>query len=377
MAEPVVHQWLIEPLDKVARKALERVRRTEDVCHIAIMPDVHPAAGINNGVVIGTRRLIYPAAVGGDIGCGYAWAAFDGEADALRSAPVATCLLDRLRRAVPVMRHRRRDGPPHLQGELRPEHLSDASLRAVAAGEGRLEWGTLGRGNHFLEFQADADDRLWVMVHSGSRAMGQAITAHHLARATSAGGGLAWLDAATDVGQAYLNDLAWARAYAASSRLRMLEAARSIVRELTDLELDESTLMSTDHNRVDQEEHGGEWLWVHRKGANEARAGQANVVPGSMGTATVHVEGRGVAEALASSSHGAGRRWSRYEARSKIRRRDVERQLAHVAVDARVVGRLTDEAPDAYKDLDRVMRAQRDLVRVRRRLTPVLCYKGA
>lgn len=373
---PTIKMWVAEPPEPAVHQTLERLARAPDVVRVAVMPDVHLAAGVSNGVVIATTRLIYPAAVGGDIGCGFATVAFDGSAAALQRRTGAESVLQALPSAAPVMRHRRRDGVPEYPDNLGAARLSAPELAGKAAGEGRLELGTLGRGNHFLELQQDEEERLWLIVHSGSRAMGQYIAGYHARRATSAGGGLAWLDAESDAGQAYLHDAAWARAYAAESRRRMLVAAAGAVSGVLGVEPLWETTLNTDHNHVQLEQHGGQQLWVHRKGANVAAGGTANVIPGSMATRTYHVEGRGEPAALASSSHGAGRRLSRGAARARVRRQDLARQLANVWVDPRTAGRLVDEAPAAYKDIDAVMRAQRDLVRIIRRLHPVLCYKG-
>ncbi|HNQ22303.1 MAG TPA: RtcB family protein [Phycisphaerae bacterium] len=372
----VLKLWVTEPPEPAVRQTLERLGRAPDVVRVAVMPDVHLAAGVSNGVAVATERLIYPLAVGGDIGCGFAAVAFHGSAAPLTRRSAAEAMLQALPAAVPVMRHRRRDGLPELREELAPERLSSSALAARATGDGRLELGTLGRGNHFLEFQEDDEGCLWLMAHSGSRAMGQHIAAFHGRRANAAGGGLAWLPADDDTGQAYLRDVAWARAYAAESRLRMLKAAADVVAELVGSEPEWTTLLNTDHNHVQAEQHSGRMLWVHRKGANVAAPGTANVIPGSMGTHTYHVEGRGEADALASSSHGAGRRLSRSAARAQIRRQDLARQLAHVWIDPKTAARLVEEAPAAYRDVDAVMRAQRDLVCIVRCVRPVLCYKG-
>lgn len=370
----IVKIWTAQPLDAAVRTTLERLTRAPDVRHIAVMPDVHLAAGVNNGVAVATQRLIYPAAVGGDIGCGFAVVALRGGGPVRR--PEAEAIFRQLPSATPVMRHRRRDGPPDLTGEFSIEYLAARDLAARAATDGRLELGTLGRGNHFLELQRDQEGGLWLMVHSGSRAMGQHITGHYLRLANSVGNGLASLDVESDAGQAYMADVAWARAYAAESRRRMLAAAAGVMSDVLHAEPDWATLLNTDHNHVQWEQHDGEKLLVHRKGANSAAADAPNVIPGSMATHTYHVSGRGEPTALASSSHGAGRRLSRGAARSRIRRADLARQLGEVWVDPQSASRLTDEAPAAYKDIDAVMRAQRDLVRIVRRLTPVLCYKG-
>lgn len=371
-----VHMWVVAPPGDDVRKRIERIARAPDVAHVAVMPDVHAAGSACNGLVLGTHRLVYPAAVGGDIGCGYAAVALDRDADALDHRDAAERLLAALPAAVPIVRHRRRDDPPELSGALSPRELSAGALAARATADGRLECGTLGRGNHFLEFQADEAERLWIMVHSGSRAMGQHITTLHLERATLAAGGLAWLDTDTPAGQAYLHDLGWARRYASESRRRMLEAAAGVARDILGCRADWSTLLDADHNHVQAEMHDGGSLLVHRKGANRAPEHAPNLIPGSMATHTYRVTGRGTPGSLASSSHGAGRRFSRGAARSRIRRRDVERQLAGVWIDPRVAARLVDEVPSAYRDIHAVMRAQRELVRIVWRLRPVLSYKG-
>ncbi len=374
--ETIVRRWVGRPPDSAVQQTLDRLSRAPGVVRVAVMPDVHLAAGVSNGVAVATERHIYPAAVGGDIGCGYAAVAFDCGTDAFRRRRAAEKLLGELPATVPIMRHNRRSGLPELPTEIAAEQLSADELAARAAGDGRLELGTLGRGNHFLEFQQDDDSRLWLMVHSGSRAMGQHIAQFHGQRANAVGGGLAWLDAESEAGQAYLSDVTWARAYASESRRRMLTGAATVLVAHTRAEPDWSTLLNTDHNHVQSEECAGRTLWIHRKGANVARDGTLNVVPGTMATHSYHVCGRGEPEALHSSSHGAGRKLSRGAARARIRRRDFERQLGNVVIDPRIAGRLIDEAPAAYKDIDAVMRAQRDLVRIVRRLRPILLHKG-
>lgn len=368
--------WLVEPLEPAVRQTIERLSRVPDVAQVVVMPDVHLAAGVSNGVVVATRHLIYPAAVGGDIGCGFAAVCLDGSAATLNRRAAAGEVLAALPTVVPIMRHRRRTGLPELAGELDASALTQKDLVARALSVGREELGTLGRGNHFLEFQEDDEGRLWIMVHSGSRAMGQHITAAHLKNAQSVGGGLAFLDAETDEGKTYLQDVAWARRYAAESRRLMLTAASDLIGGILGIKPDHQTWLNTDHNHVRNEMHDGQALWVHRKGANMARAGMDNIIPGSMATHTYHVEGRGEALSLGSSSHGAGRRLSRGAAQAKISRKELERQIERIWIDPKSSGKLVDESPTAYKDLDAVMRAQGDLVRIVRKVRPVLCHKG-
>lgn len=370
---PPLNTWLAEPLPKDAAQSLDRLHRADDVCHLAIMPDVHLAADVCVGAVLATRDLVYPAAIGGDIGCGMAAVALDADASLLADAKKAATLLHRLAESVPGNKHAaKRDFP----ADCRPHDLSSPALAKAADRDGRVQLGTLGRGNHFLEFQRDPDDRLWIMLHSGSRAMGQRITQFHLDRAATPRARLTALDAASPRGIDYLHDVAWARAYAAANRLAMLRAGDELLQHLFNTPLDWPTLIHLDHNHVERETHFGQSLLVHRKGAQSAFDGQLALIPGSMGAASYHVAGRGHEPALASCSHGAGRRLSRTDAARKISPRDFTRQMAGVCFNERRAAALRDEAPAAYKDIRQVMRAQRDLVRITRELHPVLSYKG-
>jgi len=352
---------------------VERIRCARDVQYVAIMPDVHLAVDVCVGLVLATRRLVYPAAVGGDIGCGMAAVPINAEADLLDDEVSAGRLLGDLYREVPCNKHRVRQ---ELPDRLRDFAFSDLRLAGLAERDGCVQLGTLGRGNHFLEFQADEADRLWMMVHSGSRAMGQAITAHHVRNAEGRSSGLLFLDAECDAGRAYLSDVGWAREYAASNRLAMLRTVETILADRFAVKVDWSGLIHSDHDHVRRETHFGEELLVHRKGAQSARSGEAGIVPGSMGTATFHVAGRGLPESLNSCSHGAGRRLSRDAARRQIGARQLERELGGIWCDRRRFDVLREEAPSAYHDIEKVMQAQKDLVRVVRRLRPLLSYKG-
>jgi tRNA-splicing ligase RtcB len=254
--------------------------------------------------------------------------------------------------------------------------LSHPSLEAIRRHEGAIEFATLGSGNHFIELQRDEDGRLWLMVHSGSRAIGPAIRDHHLRHAEDVGGGLRALDATSDHGAAYLADAAWARRFADASRRAMAEEAGAVIHEVLGARPCWETIITTDHNHVSFERHGDRELWIHRKGAMPAGLGQHGVLPGSMGSASFHVQGRGHAAALCSSAHGAGRALSRTAARAKVTDREFYRQMEGVWYDHRLSRELRDEAPAAYKDIRAVLRAQRELVKVTRVLQPVLNYKG-
>lgn len=368
---PTVHRWLVGRLPPDVAKALDRLATTEDVRHIAVMPDVHLAEDVCVGTVVATSRLIYPQAVGGDIGCGMAAVRFDCAAEVLAEERSAANLLHALHRSVRTLRRlpgSPEEGPPE---SIASRTLSHPMLEKMKGRDGRVEFGTLGRGNHFLEFQSDPDGALWLMVHSGSRAMGQAIREHHLRLAHPAASGLLFLHAETEAGQAYLADLEWACAHAEENRRALVAlAAAAMDRLFGALPIPES-FIGCQHNHVRREVLGDCELWVHRKGAISAREGEPGIIPGSMGSSSFHVEGRGEERSLSSSSHGAGRARSRADAARSISVRQLHREMRGVWFDHRLAPALRDEAPSAYKDIQEVMRAQRELTRIVRRLEPV------
>jgi tRNA-splicing ligase RtcB len=370
-----MHTWLIEPLEPKVAESINRLRRAPDVRRMAIMPDVHLANDVCIGLVIATSRLIYPQAVGGDIGCGILAVGFDVLADRLNDPTIAGGILARLGESIPATRRHRRHQLP-LPAQLIAKDLSLPPLAQIRDDEGRLQFGTLGSGNHFIELQSDEQQRLWLMIHSGSRVMGQVIREHHLAQAEPVGSGLRALDATTDAGAAYLNDVEWARRYAAANRRAMAESVAEVLADAIDVRAEWTTLVDIEHNHVARETHEDEPLWVHRKGAMPAGAGVAGLLPGSMATLSFHVEGRGEPKSLNSSAHGAGRLLSREAARRAITEREVYRQMKGIWFDYRMARLLREESPAAYKDVRWVLRAEHELVKVTRALRPVLNYKG-
>jgi tRNA-splicing ligase RtcB len=372
----VVHRWLAEPLPRAVAQALARLAAAPGVQHVAVMPDVHLAEHVCVGTVVGVSDRLYPQAVGGDIGCGMAVVRVDAGRDVLADEAAAARVFAALRERVPAVRQR----APCAAAAAAVGELSDPALHARVRRDLGVEFGTLGRGNHFLELQADDDGGLWLMVHSGSRALGPVLRDWHLARGERVGKGLVSLAAAgatAGAGGDYLRDHDAALAFARANRRAIAAAAAAALHAALAVGVDWSTWRDVVHNFVRRERHGDVELWVHRKGASSAHAGEFGVIPGSMGSPSFHVEGRGCTAALCSSSHGAGRRLARGEAMRAITTRDVERQLAAVFFERDLAARLRDEAPAAYKDIGAVMRAQRELVRIVRRLHPVLAYKGA
>lgn len=308
------------------------------------MPDVHLSADVCIGVAVATSSLLYPQAVGGDIGCGMLAVATDVDHTALDNPRAAGQVLSDLSRAVPARWRNRRDTvsqPSDLAGIT----LSHTSLESIRRDDGALEFATLGSGNHFFEIQADEDGRLWLMIHSGSRALGQAIRDHHLRRAKSVSNRLRALDAKSDAGAEYLHDASFARRYAEASRRAIAEELGRVLARTLSAHVCWETVITTDHNHVSLESHSGRDLWVHRKGAMSARPGEPGVAPGSMGSSSFHVEGRGEEAALCSSAHGAGRALSRTAARETVSERELRRQMAGIWYDFRLTGGLRDEVP--------------------------------
>jgi tRNA-splicing ligase RtcB len=353
----VIGWWVADPVPKEVRRAIERLAAAGDVVRVAVMPDVHLAEEVCVGVAVATRERIYPAAIGNDVGCGVDALPLGVRADTLD--PVAQRILEGFARAVPT--ERGPGGAPELP-------WSDDRLARHAAREGRGQLGTLGSGNHFLELARDDGDELWMLVHSGSRCIGPAVVRHHAERAAVDPTGLRYVDG--EARAALLADLASAEAWATANRAEIRRRALVVLGDTLPIAPGVPIVCSHDHVRREGE------LWVHRKGAIPAGEGVAGVIPGSMGAPTYIVEGRGLAAALASSSHGAGRRLSRAEAHARIRVRELEAQMRGVWFDDRRARLLVDEAPAAYKDIGRVMKAQRALTRIVARLVPVLNYKG-
>ena len=366
-----IRKWVGHKLDTAIERRLHCLAAAEDVSEIAVMPDVHLAGDVCNGVVVATKRMIYPQAVGGDIGCGYLAVALDSETSVVNEE-TAAFILSGLYRAVPFNKHASRQQFA-LGLELSSEVLQKASLR-----EGAVQLGTLGRGNHFVELQRDPAGRLWLLIHSGSRAMGQLISNFHVGRASvDSVSGLKYVDAESSAGRDLIYDFQWARKYAAANRESMLDQMRIHVLDQLDIGIDQETMIHLDHNHVESESHDGELLWVHRKGAQRLLSGQSSVIPGSMGTTTYLVQGRGNRASLNSCSHGAGRRFSRVEARRRLTQGALIREMEHVWFDQRRLSGIVDESPSAYKDIRIVMKSQKDLVKIVDRFEPVLNFKAS
>lgn len=358
--------------------------------HVAAMPDVHTGIGATVGSVIATHRAIIPAAVGVDIGCGMMAARLSLTADALDEKRLRL-VFNQIGRDVPVGR-----------GQHREERAAGQAARPFEAGLARilekhpgvqkargkstnwvLQMGTLGGGNHFIELCIDDDGRVWVMLHSGSRGIGNAIGTYFIDLARRdmerwfiqlPDRDLAYLPEGSEHFEDYIEALGWAQAYAARNRETMLRLILAALRRhLPPFEVT-SEAVNCHHNYVEREHHFGADVWVTRKGAIRARAGDLGIIPGSMGQKSYIVRGKGAADSFQSCAHGAGRRMSRGAAMKSFTREDLARQTEGVV--CRKDEGVIDEIPGAYKDIDTVMENQCDLVEVVHTLKQVVCVKG-
>jgi len=376
-----IHLWT--PVQEVESEALDQLKRIAALPwvfkHVAVMPDVHLGKGATVGSVIAMKDAVAPAAVGVDIGCGMA---------AVKTSLTASDLPDSLRSlrldfeaAVPVGFAQHREVLPFAEGLPLWDAFADLAPGVQDTfAKARRQLGSLGGGNHFIELCLDQDQGVWLMLHSGSRNIGNLLAQIHIgvARKLTHNAGLPDRDlavflAGTQEMAAYRHDLFWAQSYAFANREAMLTLLKAVlVDHFPDVAFEAPILCH--HNYVSEEVHFGEELLVTRKGAIRAGRGEWGIIPGSMGTRSYIVQGLGNAESFESASHGAGRRMSRTKARRKLSLRDLEDQTR--GVECRKDAGVLDEAPAAYKDIDQVIANQADLVEVKYQLKQVLCVKG-
>jgi tRNA-splicing ligase RtcB len=367
--------------------------------HLAVMPDTHWGMGATVGSVVATKGAIIPAAVGVDIGCGMIARRLNLTASELPDN------LHTLRTSIELrVPHGRTDnGGPDDKGAWRdkdiPDHfmkrlnLLGPGLKEIVENYPEIEYaarkcyrqaGTLGTGNHFIEVCLDEEQRVWIMLHSGSRGIGNRIGSTFIAQAKKdmeryfislPDKDLAYITEGSNVFEDYCNAVEWAQDFAALNRELMMTQvidafksnfAKEIVADLEGV--------NCHHNYISRENHFGANVWVTRKGAVRARKGDIGIIPGSMGTRSYIVEGLGNPDSFNSCSHGAGRRMSRAEARRVFTLEDHIK--ATEGVECRKDSDVLDETPGAYKDIDAVMEAQKDLVKVKHTLRQVLCVKG-
>ncbi len=378
-------------LEPSARQQLVNISQLPIVHHhVAAMPDVHHGIGATVGSVIPTLRAIIPAAVGVDIGCGMIAARLSLTASDIEEKSLKK-VFAQISRDVPVgfEQHDERDARSdaaqpfkrQLHGIL--EQHPGIEKRVGKKSSWVRQLGTLGGGNHFIEVCLDEAQAVWVMLHSGSRGIGNAIGTYFIALAKRDAEGnqvqlpdrdLAYFPEGAQHFEDYVTAVGWAQDYARANRAEMMDLVLEAVRRhLPGFEVT-TEAVNCHHNYVERETHYGESVWLTRKGAIRARAGDLGIIPGSMGTRSYIVRGKGSAEAFDSCAHGAGRRMSRTQAEKQFSIADLAAQTEGVV--CRKDRGVLDEIPGAYKDIDAVMANQSDLVEVVHTLKQVLCVKG-
>lgn len=381
-----------------ARKQLDNIASMPFIHrHVAIMPDCHWGMGATIGSVISTKGAIIPAAVGVDLGCGMM---------AQRTTLTASDLPDSLsalrtgiERRIP---HGRTDnggegdrGAWHDIPDSSAVRIDDVGLNAIFDKHPKLmgQWsvsratrhlGTLGTGNHFVEVCLDEEDRVWIMLHSGSRGIGNRIGTYFIERAKEdmrrwfinlPDADLAYIPEGSDLFDDYIEAVGWAQDYARSNRELMMSAALQALGEAVPKPFEcDCMAVNCHHNYVARENHFGANVLVTRKGAVRAREGDLGIIPGSMGAKSFIVRGKGNPDSFCSCSHGAGRAMSRGEAKRRFTLEDHARATA--GVECRKDEDVIDETPAAYKNIDAVMAAQSDLVDIVHTLRQVVCVKG-
>jgi tRNA-splicing ligase RtcB len=350
--------------------------------HVALMPDAHVGIGATVGSVIPTSGAVIPSAVGVDIGCGMIAAELDVTEDQLPDT--LEPLLSRVERAVPAGVGKGHDTVARNAERWLAGHQPATELAADRATKAAKQFGTLGSGNHFLELCVDERGRCWVVLHSGSRGIGNQLAQAQIAKARKLAADamvdledkdLAWFVQGTAEFDAYIADMLWAQDYARANRDQMMDNAMREVFAFLGFGR-ETRRINCHHNFTEQETHGGRRLWITRKGAIKADVGDLGVIPGSMGTRSYIVAGKGNPASWTSCSHGAGRRHSRTQAKKLFNAGDLAQQMHGKVWLSDRADALIDEIPSAYKDIDQVMADQADLVEVLHTLRQVLNYKG-
>ncbi len=374
--------------DKKTRDQLLNVARMPFIFkHVAAMPDVHPGYGSTIGSVIATKGAVMPSAVGVDIGCGMM--AVETTLDPQRTRDASKKIREGIEAEIPV--------GSAGNGEIRSSvdlwsgwkgwlSLSDKTRDLLS--KAKAQMGSLGGGNHFIEVCEDTEGKIWIMLHSGSRGLGNKVATRHINDAKKLmqkryidlpDPDLAYFVRSDPEYQSYLNDIAWIQEYALQNRLEMMSRVLGFFAKANfdhggTYPLADGMVINCHHNYAEMENHFGENVLVTRKGAVRARKGDLGIVPGSMGTKSFIVEGLGNPESFDSCAHGAGRLMSRGDARRRFTKQDLISQTEGVECpkdEARI-----DEIPSSYKSITEVMKNQEDLVKVIAELKQFICVKG-
>lgn len=404
-----VKSWCAEPEEEAMKQAADLASHPASFHHVALMPDAHSGFGMPIGGVLALKGAVCVNAVGVDIGCGMCAVKTNVPSAALADMRLRRKFQEALKRLVPVG-----EGRCHKESQAWEgfeEFIEQEGFVPEDIGGGwpleldRRNLGTLGGGNHFMEMQTDESGTVWLMIHSGSRNMGHRIATYYHERAKRLCAafhsrlpnedlaflpvcpGTKYEDPYFSVGNAYVRHMNFALRYARESRRRMMDAMFGCLHSACDeisVGCEEVFRHDIHHNYAAIENHFGENVWVHRKGATSAALGEIGIIPGSMGTASYIVEGLGNPESFCSCSHGSGRKMSRTAACNTLTVEQCDEAMQGIVCErwgkvrrGSAAGKPDlSEAPGAYKDIEEVILAEDDLVRPVTRLTPLACLKG-
>lgn len=355
--------------------------------HLALMADAHLGKGATVGSVIPTVGAIIPAAVGVDIGCGMIAVRTQWGEEQVRAGRSLRSLRTAIERSVPLSAGHA-NTTLTASARARVAHLEQQAERAgfdpsTYARSWRLQLGSLGSGNHFIEVCGDESGTVWLFLHSGSRGVGNRLAQHHIQvavqrcrrlRVDLPDRDLAYLVEGSEEFDAYIRELRWAQDYALLNREEMMDRVVAAMADHMGEPVVEAERVNCHHNFTEREHHLGRDVWVSRKGAIRAGVGEPGLIPGSMGTASYVVVGKGEPASLCSSPHGAGRAFSRTAARKRFTRDQLREAMA--GIEYRDTDAFLDEIPAAYKDIDQVMADSADLVEVRHTLHQLVNVKG-
>lgn len=399
-----IKSWCENCEDGAVKQAENLAKHPALFHHVALMPDAHQGYGMPIGGVVAADNAVIPAAVGVDIGCGMIATETDIPAERFADMSFRRAFQERLKERIPVG-----EGVSHKEAqswEGFESFIDNNGERALLWTKGldRCNLGTLGGGNHFIELQkssvldgeGEPEDgaKVWLMIHSGSRNMGKRIEEHYHKiadrmctryRVALADKDLAFLPIEEEAGHHYFTDMLFALRYAKENRRRMMEAMKETLAEFAP-EVNFIRTIDIHHNYAAFEEHFGKKVCVHRKGATSAKLDEIGIIPGSMGTASYIVRGLGNPDSFMSCSHGAGRRMSRVAASLNLTVEECDKAMEgivcerwgkYIGFSRKVKGKLDlSEAPQAYKDIESVIDAERDLVEPLVRLIPLASLKG-
>ena len=381
---------LFVPPDSIESEALKQIENTASMPfifkHVAVMPDCHYGKGATVGTVLATKGSIIPAAVGVDIGCGMIAVKTPLKRDDITDPKAVRAGIER---RIPMSAgHNNRSLTDSASARVKElESLAKRDYNGIDA-KWKLQLGTLGGGNHFIELATDESNTVWATLHSGSRGIGNKIGNLHIRRAKAIADAngvelpdrdLAYLTEGTPEFDEYVRDVLWAQNFARMNRDEMMdrvmmELSRKVYGDGDHVAELEVQRINCHHNFTQLEEHFGERIWVTRKGAIEARRGMWAMIPGSMGTRSYIVTGLEHPMAFSSAPHGAGRRLSRTAARKQYTMSDLDNAMRGIEFRRSTV--LLDEIPSAYKDIDEVMAHAKDLVEIKYVLKQFINVKG-